>query len=233
MADSPISGLGENTSPASNDWLATVDVSDTTQSPNGTSKKMLMSKLLQSANNLSDLANALTAIQNLGLCWKKIDHQTASSSSLLGFTGLSGYATMRITFEQLVPATNAVDLVLQSGSGSYDTNSNYVWAILYGITGVGSGYSTGTAASGFMNTYDNTAGIGMSGQLIVTNFNVASSYARWCGNLIGRRGTIDSLTVNSVIHTPTTIGSSIRDRMKFYFSSGNISSGSILLEALV
>ena len=67
MADNPISLLAENTSPASNDLIATVDVSDTTQSANGTNKKMLMSKLLLAANNLSDLANTGTARTNLEL----------------------------------------------------------------------------------------------------------------------------------------------------------------------
>lgn len=53
-ASTPISGLPELTSPATNDWAVTVDISDTTSAATGTTKKIAWWRLLTLAFDPSD-----------------------------------------------------------------------------------------------------------------------------------------------------------------------------------
>jgi hypothetical protein len=176
--------------------------------------------------------SANRSLLDLGVSRKRIGYVSGSNVAELEITGLSGYSTLWITPIRILTATNAADLGIQFGtSGGYDTGSNYVWRVIYDISGLGVSGSNGTSTTGFLNTYDNTAGYGADGELKITNFNVPSGIARISGTMFGRRGGADSETVNSILHGTGGIGSAVRDRLRIKASTGNIT-GAFLIEGL-
>lgn len=80
MADTKVSGLTEDTSPASGDYVATVDVSDTTMAATGTDKKVTLS-------NLGTLVLAGTAAKATILATARTFQTNLASTSTASFDG--------------------------------------------------------------------------------------------------------------------------------------------------
>ena len=102
MANKKISALTDlGTTPAVGDILPITDVSDTTGSPNGTTKKVTVANLVAAApqgdllasNNLSDLGSNATARTNLGLGTASTSASTDFSSAF--FSTVSETTTSR------------------------------------------------------------------------------------------------------------------------------------------
>jgi hypothetical protein len=169
--------------------------------------------------------------------WKFLGKQTANNVSAIAFNNstyaLGSYRTIRITITKMVPVTNAVPFVFNysaNNGSTYDTTSAYVWGGDYTISGaLGSG-SIATFAYGYLNDIDNTAGYGITGQWIITDFNQAKPTVL-VGTSSGQRSGTLSIINTAITHTASTAWNTIL----FYFggAGGNISTGEIVVEGLV
>lgn len=114
MADSKITGLTAlGAAPATNDLVPIVDVSDTTDSANGTTKKMTVANLM-TAPTIADFTNA------------NHDHGDADDGGQLTDAALStavgiakggtGQTTATAAFDALAPTTTQGDIIYHNGS---------------------------------------------------------------------------------------------------------------------
>jgi hypothetical protein len=162
MANKKISALTAlGGTPAVGDILPITDVSDTTGSPQGTTKRVTVANLvaaapqgdLVSTNNLSDLTNAVTARTNLGL-------GTAATSASTDFSSaFFSTVTEATTSRTLSDSDNGKVIVCTNSSDITVTIPNTLTAG-FGCTLVqsGTGQVQATAGSGTtLNAYGGTA----------------------------------------------------------------------------
>jgi hypothetical protein len=165
-----------------------------------------------------------------------ISSQTAAASASLNFTtGISStYNTYLFVLDGLRPATDQVTLRMRTSTnagGAWDSGaSDYSYAAAY-FTGVVGVNASGGAAQIILSNSDaasndigNAAGEGISGNVYLYNPSDTSNYKRiksevtWTnagGGAVGGTG-------NSQRNSTADI-----DGVQFYFSSGNITSGSV------
>ena len=158
---------------------------------------------------------------------------TASNSASLAFTNVfsSTYSQYLFVFNQVLAATNGVIFYAQLGTGSTPTyvTTNYVWNNLTCI--LGSLYDTyGTSDSQIAFTRNGggaynvgNTGVGVNGSLWINGTNGSSNAAAGSGFL--------SYTSQEPAIAISYFGwsqpAAIFTAIKFYMSSGNITSGSI------
>jgi len=162
-----------------------------------------------------------------------LEQHTASSSATLDFTTCisATYDEYMIEFVGIIPATNSVSFVMRMGTGAgptYDTGANYGWAaftIRAAATGF-DGVEGGTTAMriGYSTTIDNTSTGSLNGTIRLYDPQSTSLYKRWNGivSMVASGGfRVVDLCEGS--YESTTAVTAVR----FYMSSGNISSGTI------
>ena len=158
-----------------------------------------------------------------------VEEHTASSSAELDFTTCisSSYDDYEIRLLSLVPATNAVHIILQVHTGSgYDTGSNYTWGAFRftgaasAVTGAGPGTSINVNGG---STMINTAGLGSSGVFRLNNPGSTSGYKLFTGQSQANDGSAyGSITYASYNTTGTAV-----DGFRVLADSGNISTGTV------
>ena len=179
----------------------------------------------------SNGADALPSFQDAaGGAWNLISTQTASASSTIDFTSSidSTYDTYALVFNRVIPATDDVTLQFRTGNTTFDTGANYAWS---GSRVHSSGSSSNNTADNQFNInidggIGNASGEQMSGIMYIFDPSNSGSYptVRW-----------ESTHINNVGGTTMTSGSgsylsnTAIDRFRFFFSSGNIASGSFSL----
>jgi hypothetical protein len=180
---------------------------------------------------LSLSAGSLTASGSAGAL-VFLEAHTASSSASLDFTTFisSTYDTYLLYAVGIVPASNAVDLNVEIGTGggpTYDTGSNYEWGAAgmrsdaVAFTNAG---STGVAK--LFNSMSNTAGYGF-GTASLSATNLQSTALRKI--IQGTGQFVTSAPANAFFNwgmswnTTATAVTALR----FIMSSGNIASGII------
>lgn len=174
------------------------------------------------AINLSGSAEVyITArAQDIGsLIWLSSNVSSSSASSNFTAIDTNTYPTLVFVLRNIVPATNLANLQWQVGTGGTPTyqTSNYVDAA-----------STGSAVQlnpGILGGVPNTAGLGVSGAVVITSLGSTSNVkginsttmlpSTALGNNIG--------TFQGYWNVTGTAGTAVR----FLFSSGNISTGTI------
>ena len=160
-----------------------------------------------------------------------ISTTTASASSSIDFTGLSStYASYLFIFQSLAPASDLVDLWIRTSTdngSTYDSGANdYGWA-----------YSGGSASPA--NTSDRAAREGVlkedcgnatnettCGWLKLLNPSNSGSRCGWVGEIVGEVGLASEIGYSNAFGGSTRADAAV-DAVRFMYSSGNISSGSI------
>ncbi len=158
--------------------------------------------------------------------------QTASASAQLDFaTSITAtYDEYMIEIVNIVPATDSVAFNMRFGTGggpTYDTGANYGashFTFRTGASGVGGADSGQTAIQlHFNNTINNTAAYSVNGSLKL--FGPASGAHTVIDGMVTARASgispIGTLVMGRYLSTTAVTA------LRFYFSSGNIASGTI------
>ncbi len=160
------------------------------------------------------------------------ESHTASNSSVLNFTTCIGAGTKyRIYLDQLLPATNDVDITLQVGtSGTYDTGANYGWnrlAWVAGGTGP-SGVNSGATSITLSHLVKNTSNWGITGTYYFSG-PATSSFKLLTGSTAG-------LMENNVLEGEVIAGgylvATTFNNFRIQASSGNLASGKVSCYAI-
>jgi len=175
----------------------------------------------------SNLNGSLTTVYD-GLVL--LEEKIASASATLSFTSsiTSQYDEYLVEFIDLVNASNAVSLKMRmstNGGSSYDSTGIYGWAAFTyraGASGSQGVEGTDTAIQLSYATADTTANKAWNGWIKV--FNPASSIHK---NVIGQMGSYSGGFRNTDTLRGTYESTTAVNAFQFYFSSGNITSGTI------
>ncbi len=200
-----INGLTADAVPdGASDYVATYDASA------GTHKKVLL-------NNLPGGGG--------GGSFTLIETKTAANSSTLNFTTMTGYSQYMIVLNQVKPVTTNVWLRLETstdGGTTYQT-TGYT-NIVAGWNNTGAGGTTTSSTYMYMNTYAvYTGGNGLSGDCLVTTKGSSTSLSA---------RTINQHSTSLAWNWSGTQRADLTNAFRLYFSSGNISSGTVSLYGL-
>jgi hypothetical protein len=192
-----VNGLTEDTTPdTANDFALTYDASASAP------KKVKLNKFGGGGGSL---------------VW--ISTGTASSSATLDFTGLdtTTYKTFLLVFRNVVPATTAANLFVRVGTGATPTwqATNYNNADGGSTTAIIAEVGSGASAASITNT----ANIGFSGELSISNLASGSAFKQAHG-----RGTYNA---NPAIFSGYWNTATAVTGLRVMFSSGNISTGDV------
>jgi hypothetical protein len=168
-----------------------------------------------------------------------LEQYTAAASATLDFTTFisSTYDCYRIEGVDLACATNAVDLLLQFGSGAgptWDTGNNYEWA--HGsFSTTGNTTYNDAASTGIPKVFkamSNNAGYG-TGNFSLTLTNPQSTAHRKTIHGTGHHVNSAPVSVFSFGGIQWTNTATAATGLRFYASSGNIASGTIRVYGIV
>lgn len=156
---------------------------------------------------------------------------TASSSSSLDFTGLTGFSSYEFALSAVIPATDSVALRVRfsqdDGSTFKSGASDYAYITReHDTSDTAATYnSAGTTQSVVAGVVKNTAGWGVSG-VLRTNDLASSSIQK---ALFGVLGHLNGSSLDTVgMHSSHYIADTAAvNAVRFLFSSGNIASGTI------
>lgn len=200
-----INGLTADATPdGAADYVATYDASA------GTHKKVLL-------NNLPGGGG--------GGSFTLIETKTAANSSTLDFTTMTGYSNYMIVLNQVQPVTTNVVLRLETSTNGGATYQNTGYTnIVAGWNNTGAGGTVTSSTYMYMNTYNvYTGGNGLSGDCLVTTKGSSTSLSA---------RTINQWSSSLAWNWSGTQRADLTNAFRLYFSSGNISSGTVSLYGL-
>ena len=164
-----------------------------------------------------------------------LDEQTASSSASIDFTSsIDGtYDSYVIECLHIVPATNNVDLYIRCGSGSFDSGANNYAAQSLRYAGGATSVNGGAAIFTEMaimrgNFVGNSYWIDAFVRMIRPASAGLNTSFSWEGNAVNTSGAMDN-AIGGGYRNATQAD----DRIQFFFSSGNIASGTFKLYGVV
>jgi len=169
--------------------------------------------------------------------WDLISTATASSSTTIDFTGLSStYKTYKIIITDLIAATNTVNLLIRLGTGgtpTYDTGSNYGWAVGYlqgsPTTGAALGAVQGNLSDTSFrinsNSITNTSTKPVNGEITLYNPSQSSTFHALDSRINFFENSLICQNWATALYKSSTAVTAIR----LFMSSGNIASGTIQL----
>ena len=157
--------------------------------------------------------------------WVLISTQTASSSSTINFTSLTGYSQYMVIFNAVQPGTTNTWLYMKTSvdGGSTWQNTSYT-NIVAGWNTTGAGGTTTATTFAYVQAYaTSTGGNGLSGHMLITT---TGSRASFLGHVANQYST------NTAWNWSSTQRADLTNAIQFYFSSGNIASGTFSLYGL-
>lgn len=155
-----------------------------------------------------------------------LETKTASASASLAFTTsiTSTYNNYLVVLEDLLPATNGVDLLLQvsTDGGSTYLATNYTGGYWVWSSGGGGAGSTGTTSFKLATSQsNNSSNRRVNGTIEIHNPLGTSNYKDIYSRISGYDGSSQYTYLSTGTNTVTTA----INAFKIYFSSGNITSG--------
>lgn len=155
-----------------------------------------------------------------------LETRTASASASLAFTTsiTSTYNDYLVVVEDLLPATNGVDLLLQvsTDGGSTYLATNYTGGYWVWSSGGGGAGSTGTTSFKMATSQsNNSSNRRANGTIEIHNPLGTSNYKDIYSRISGYDGSSQYTYLSTGTNTVTTA----INAFKIYFSSGNITSG--------
>lgn len=145
----------------------------------------------------------------------------------LNFTGLTGFSSYVFVFNDVLPVTNGVGLALRvsvNNGVSYDASNVYRWCWAFATTAPvgGSGGTNNDSTIHIHDSVSNNSVTGVSGN--VQLYPSASNENRTTGNMFTWQGSVYAVVVEGGVYATT---GNIVNAVQFFFSSGNIATGSI------
>lgn len=190
--------------------------------------------LFQDASDSNNLKRGLvTDISSLSV-FVYLDAKTASASSELVFTGLANYTEIVFKFVDVVAATDAVGFYAQTSTNnglSYDSGAADYSCVVRGDTSGGSSALAGSTSdtkitiipNGASYSLGNATGEAVVGDFTITNpTGTAKRYGMLRVGYLQNQGFMGSSYGSWVRNSAADI-----DAIRFYMSSGNITSGTI------
>jgi len=159
-----------------------------------------------------------------------ISTKTASSSSDLNWTGLSGYNRYLLVFDNLLAASSTATLNVTVGTGSTPTyiTSNYTEMTIRGAGVAPTGNGGTGRSSGYIADPGSSTTYRLSGYCVfngMTSLNQVSAISTW--------NVTTSATLGGGLHfNQVSSGGAAITAIKINFASGNISSGNATLYGL-
>jgi len=160
--------------------------------------------------------------------WSLLNTLTASSSANLSDTTsfALGYATYVVVFENVNPATASVQFQFQvSIGGTFQTSGYNGGALAYSGAGTGNAGNPGSCTN-ITDLNVQSGSIGVSGELWV-NRPANTSGPKLCWGHSAFRSTIAQVYNGTLFHGGYAAANGAIDGIRFFFSSGNIASGTI------
>lgn len=153
---------------------------------------------------------------------------TASTSSQLAFTGLSGYLMIRLTFVNLRRATSSTTLRMQFSSNN---GSSYYSSAEYQCAYADNAANSFDAAETSVNLSGDNTNLFNNGVIEICNFNSAVETS-WYGMMICSTSSAGGgTTTGQMISGVMDYGiDTAWNALRIYSSSGNLTSGSVYLE---
>jgi hypothetical protein len=176
------------------------------------------------------------AILSSAGAWTLLQTQTASSSASIAFTSTyitNTYENYAVIMSNVVPATTGVSFSMtvstNNGSGYLNTGYNANAGVCSSAGGsINSTNSTTAIPFNYSgNLLKNTAGVGLSGVMYLTNWTSGSNTPQVAGN--GQYLENSSGVLVLALWGGTAPASSAINNIKFAMSSGNISTGTFSL----
>lgn len=186
-------------------------------------------------SNGAGAAPTFQAASGGDLDWELVATASASSSATVEFSGLSStYAAYKVVYTDLTPASDAVNVMMRTGTGggpTYDSGAtDYVWS--YYSSWQGGSFNTVDASDSEIHISD-TVGTGTSevanGEVVIYDPSQSSKY---------HMVYTTSRMINSAGNHFATMGGGTRvsttavTGVQFFVSSGNISTGEFRLYGL-
>lgn len=157
--------------------------------------------------------------------WVLISTQTASSSSTINFTSLTGYSQYMVIFNTVQPGTTNTRLYMKTSTdgGSTWQSTGYT-NITAGWNSSGAGGTTTATTFAHVQAYSTyTGGNGLSGYMLITTTGSGASFLSHV---------VNQYSTNTAWSWASTQCADLTNAIQFYFSSGNIVSGTFSLYGL-
>ena len=162
--------------------------------------------------------------------WVLISTQTASASTSIDFTGLSGYSRLRLSAQNITVSSTTTDHELRLSS---DNGATFISTSSYNNKGA---YPTSTTATGYVSSTDsffalhpigNGTYTGLAYEMLIENFNIAQRTILYGPSSKQSTGATERIMFS--MQTGTTAMNAIR----ILQSSGTITTGTFTLEGIV
>jgi hypothetical protein len=214
---------------------AKLSTSDITTNNASTTKHGFLKKLSNVATEYMDGTGAWStpAGGGGGGALVLLEQHTASSSATLDFTTAFSATYDEYVFELLglIPATNAVDLVLlmsTDGGSTYDSGGNYTYTdwryVPGGAAQSGADQSSIPLCNGSVDHVSNNSSWGVVGRITLFYPGDTTLYKRVIGQTswLNSGGIFEGVEVRGAYKNATAVNA-----VRFFFNSGNIASGTI------
>ncbi len=170
------------------------------------------------------------ATPNTGV-WTVISTQTASASSSIDFTGLSGYSRLRLSAQNITASTGSSGSVLRLSSdngATYLATSTYINAEVWPTSATATGLVDTTAPYFLLHPSGYGTYTGLAYEFTITNFNIAQRTTLWGWSIKGV-----STEPRKAIFLSYQTGSTAMNAIRVLQTTGTITTGTFILEGIV